>query len=334
MKKFAVVFFVIMFSLFCVSCSAGGDAGDAAAAKAEAETQISYEFADREEGIALLKSNTEYYENFSQNDLNYRLQKEGGTLEEWLDFAEKQVVEFSDEEKEGIDRAMEDIEGILAENGYTLPELEEVKLVKTTMAEECDAGAYTHGTQIYIGETLLEGAVSEDESFFQYFTWVMCHELFHCMTRSDAQFREDMYGIIGFTVQEEDFEISDTVLDVLISNPDVEHRNSYATFTINGEKKDCFTVMIAEPFAEGRTSFFDTMNTGLVPIDDLDTLYTKEDASDFWEVFGENTDYVIDPEECLADNFANALVYGKTAPSGEAFKNPEIIDAILAYMKE
>ena len=28
-----------------------------------------------------------------------------------------------------------------------------------------------------------------------------------------------------------------------------------------------------------------------------------------WEVFGENRDYVIDPEECMADNFAYALTF-------------------------
>ena len=31
------------------------------------------------------------------------------------------------------------------------------------------------------------------------------------------------------------------------------------------------------------------------------------DAENFIEVFGDNTDYVIDPEECMADNFGYAL---------------------------
>ena len=35
-----------------------------------------------------------------------------------------------------------------------------------------------------------------------------------------------------------------------------------------------------------------------------------EQAENFDEVFGTNTDYVIDPEECMADNFGHTLAYG------------------------
>ena len=48
-----------------------------------------------------------------------------------------------------------------------------------------------------------------------------------------------------------------------------------------------------------------------------------------WEVFGENRDYVIDPEECMADNFAYALTFG---PERMEYPNPEIIEGILDYL--
>ena len=42
----------------------------------------------------------------------------------------------------------------------------------------------------------------------------------------------------------------------MISNPDVEKHNSYATFTINNQKKDCYLVLTSiKPF-ENKGDFF------------------------------------------------------------------------------
>ena len=55
-------------------------------------------------------------------------------------------------------------------------------------------------------------------------------------------------------------------------------------------------------------------------------------ASNFDEVFGTNTGYVIDPEECLADNFSYAVIYGEKGAEGNGYPNPEIIEAISKYL--
>lgn len=96
-----------------------------------------------------------------------------------------------------------------------------------------------------------------------------------------------------------------------------EHIDNYAEFTINGEKRNCeltvfYTKTWGEAYAEvgDEASFFSYNQAVLVPIDALDTYYPVEEASDFWDVVGRNTDYVIAPEECLADNFSYTIVYG------------------------
>lgn len=323
MKRLKYIVILSLISFFLVSCNKN------------TETEINYRFADREEGISLILDNTSYYNGFSQNDLDYRVQKKGATLDEWLSFAEEQVLDFSEEEKQCIDESIDRIESVLDENGYVLPELDEIIFVKTTMIEEFGAGAYTHKNQIYMGEGEMVYMLSDNEKEQRYIDYVMCHEIFHCLTRNTPQFREDMYRIINFTVQEEDFEIVPEIHDVFISNPDVNRHNSYAAFTINGEKMDCFTLWITtKPFENPGDSFFEYTTTGLVPINDLDTLYTMDDAEDFWEVFGHNTDYVTDSEECLADNFGYALMYGETNMNGQAFNNPEIIKEIQEYLKK
>jgi hypothetical protein len=79
---------------------------------------------------------------------------------------------------------------------------------------------------------------------------------------------------------------------------------------IDGKKIDCFTDMVTtKHFEKEGDSIFDCYTTALVPIDGTDVYYTPEQAANFDEVFGKNTEYVIDPEECLADNFAFSMLY-------------------------
>ena len=153
-------------------------------------------------------------------------------------------------------------------------------------------------------------------------------------------FRKKMYEIIHFTVMEKDFIIPESVYDISISNPDVEHHDSYATFNINGKNIDCYMVLTAsKPFNQTGDSFFHCIQTCIVPIDSKSEFYLPENATNFWEIFGKNTNYVIDPEECLADNFSYAMLnneyekYIGIKMKELNFKNPEIIEKIINYLK-
>lgn len=295
------------------------------------DVTFSYRFADAEEAAELLLSNRSYYENLSQNDLNFRMQKPDASLEELEAFAATQTLNYTDEEKAAIDEAMAMIEKICKEREYFLPKTDDIVFVKTTMQEECGAAAYTHGTQIYFGERFLAVGLSDEPQLKTYFQEVTAHELFHCLTRNHPEFREAMYGILGFTVVGQDYDFPQEIDDIIISNPDVGHHNSYAGFEINGEMKNCTVIFTtSEPFQEPGDNFFDSMVTGLVPIDDLSVLYTSEEASNFLDVFGMNTGYVIDPEETMADNFALTIIYG---PDGREYETPEIIESIDTYLK-
>ena len=296
----------------------------------ENTTEQSYRFADREETADLLLSERDYYENMSQNDLNYRLQKTDATLEELEAYVRTQTLDFSEEEKAAIDGAMQFFLAECESRGYHLPPLEDVVFCKTTMHEESDAGAYTHGTHVFFGEGIMSYALNQDENMQTYFRYLFVHELFHCLTRNNPDFRADIYEILGFTVVEEDYVFPPEIKNQIISNPDVEHHNSYAAFLIDGVLRNCVVVFTADPFEKPGDSFFNTMRTGLVPIDTLDEMIASEEATNFWDVFGRNTSYVIDPEETLADNFGMLIVYGKNLQ----YPTPELINGIDSYLKK
>lgn len=87
---------------------------------------------------------------------------------------------------------------------------------------------------------------------------------------------------------------------------------------------------LTKPFEKEGDDLLSWSSTVLIPTDNLSEIYYKDDASDFWEVIGKNTEYVTAAEECLAENFAFAILFGK---NGIKYNSPEIIANIIEYMK-
>lgn len=308
-------------------------------------SKINYHFATLEEGKHLLAANDEFYNSLNQNNIDWRMRRTGATLNELKSFAQTCVREFTEEEKEAITKAVTSIQERLNDMGASLPFPEDdIVFVRTTMQEESDAGAYTHKTEIYIGERILQKGIPQDgddeatiESNWLYFNYAIAHELFHCLTRNSPEFRSQMYSLIGFTTTGSDIVFSPDIQNSILINPDVEHIDNYAEFTINGEKCNCellvfYTKTWAEAYAEvgDEAPFFNYNQAVLVPIDALDTYYTIDEVPDFWDVVGRNTDYVIAPEECMADNFSYTKVYGL---DGMDYQTPELIASIYDALR-
>ena len=299
--------------------------------------KISHRFASAEEGKEILLAETDYYAGFTQNDIEYRMHKEGATLDELLAASADEIKNFTLLDKYLVDRRIAKMVRTLKKNGYELPPTDEIVYIKTDMAMEngvCPgATGYTHGTEIYLCSTSILFSVIPGAS--EYFDMLMWHELFHCLTRNNPDFRADMYSLINFTVADEDFELPPSVSEKYINNPDVEHHDSYATFNIDGQEIECFTVWIKpNHFADAKTEEDAEDVTALVPIDGTDTYYIMDDKTNYKEVFGANTDYDIDPEECMADNFKYAMYYGIDGKDGQGYANPEIIQGIIDIVSD
>ena len=303
-------------------------------------SKIPHRYASKEEGVQLMLSNNEYFDNCNQNDVEFRVKKIGATIDDYRTASAESVKEFGIFEKYYLDRQFSKMYKRLKSNDYTLPEIDEMVLIKMDMGIESGASGFTHGTEIYLNSivvvsdmlmSLMPGGSNIDMSMEK----LLWHEMFHCLTRCNPDFRTDMYSLINFTVVGEDYELPPCIKDKALSNPDVEHRNSYATFEINGQEIDCFVVwMSTEDYADVQTDWSDYEAVALVPIDGSDVYYMADEASNFDEVFGTNTYYTIDPEECLADNFAYAMKSGIEGYGGRGYNNPEIIQGIIDWMSK
>ena len=292
-------------------------------------TKVPHRFASAEEGRALLLANTDYYSQITQTDMDFRLGHGNATLDELLERSTAEIKNFNIIEKYIVDRHIAKMARKLAKNNYELPLPEKITFVKTDMSVEImTASGYTHGTEIYLNSINI--AISAIPGAGQYFEKLLWHELFHCLTRNNPGFRAQMYSLIHFTVADSDFELPPCVRERYLSNPDVEHHDSYAAFMIEGQKIDCFLVWMATTdYSETQSGTEPDKIAVLVPIDGADIYYTRDQASNFDEILGTNTDYVIDPEECMADNFAYAMCYGTDGRDGQGYPNPEIIIGVI-----
>ena len=288
-----------------------------------------FRFATRAEAQMLITELDDYTRNWNQFDIDVRLQKPQGRKSALLQFAMDQTLNWSDEEKARVSKTMKSLDAEIKKQKYNLEFPKEIVFVKTTQKEEGNAEAYTRMNWIAIGEEALKSSSDTDLKY------LVAHELFHLLTRQNANFKKDMYQIIGFEVAEKEILFPSDLAEMRISNPDISRYDSYGTFTIGGQKQYCTMVIYTDKPYNGNT-LFDYMKIGLVPLNGefipvqksgKTIIYSLDEAEDFYTQVGKNTSYVINPEEIMADNFAYTLIGKKDLP------NPEIIQKTQKVLK-
>ena len=309
-----------------VSCSVNDNNGGH---ESVATDTIVYRFASQEEGRRLKMANTSYFNSLSQNDLDWKTYTIGQTLAGYKAIAAEQIMDFTDEEKWALTQTMHDIENRCAKLGIKLPCKDEIIFIKSAMADEGDAEGYTHKNEIYLNKLAIEDLVrayrqdpelsaADIEDILNFERVAVTHEIFHIITHSDAQFRQLMYNLIGFTVMDHEVEFGPTVREVLLHNPDVERYDNYAEFTISGQKRRCILIATCPgSYADAvavnpDADFFYDAQMVLVPLDEPDTMIPIEEATDFYDIMGRNLDYnyVDAAEENLATNFSFLISFG------------------------
>ena len=317
----------IRFALLVLVCSIPFFTGCQPSPVKEEVVHISHRYASAEEGRQIFLSNTAFFQSLTQNDIDWKIRSTGKTIEDFKAFSANQIQDFTNEEKKAIEASITFVETRLNLLGIGLPPMEEVTFIKSTMEDEGGAAGYTLGNSIYLSSFLVEtladlwqGKQLYTPDYDEYISLIapslIAHELFHCLSRNDALFRQRIYDLIGFTVMDHEVEFGPTVRNMVLMNPDVERYDNWAEFTINGQKRRCILVTVYEcSFAEAaatnpEASFFDYAKTVLVPLDDPDTMIPLEQASDLYQIVGNNTDYLFAADECLADNFGDLIGFG------------------------
>jgi len=324
-----IVLIIMLTSI--ISCGAGriiNDTDPKADSESVGETDIDIlihdkavvHFATPEEGQHILGTADDWIKALSPFDRKSRMKLDREvSQEEFLSFAASHVVEWEQKEIEMASQAIKTAHRELSLSGVNLDLPEIILLVKTTGQEEGGA-AYTRQNAIIMpGDSFsVDG---------------LLHELFHVMTRHAPHIRKPLYAIIGFRPCSE-VEIPDSFLTRKITNPDAYHNNFFIEISVDGKSAKAIPFIYSETDQYKGGNLFEYLTIKLMAIEERDgnTLPLLDDGepvlldfsqvTNFHEQIGQNTGYIIHPEETMAENFV-FMIRGKMD-----LPNPEILVSI------
>lgn len=286
-------------------------------------------FASAEEARELLATEDAFTQAWSVFDIESRLGKADGNKAELLSFISQQVMEWSDTDRQKINAALRRIDKRIAEQNLKLSLKKEVVLVKTTAKEEGGAVGYTRGNYIVLGEAFKDMKEADLDK-------LLVHELFHVISRSNPVLREKLYGLIGFRMMPE-IAYPEVLRALRITNPDATQTDSYINLKVGEELVSCMMILYAKGNYEGG-SFFKYLSIGFLRVDGEETktpvigaegpvIFGMGEVENFYEQVGKNTQYIIHPEEIMADNFAFAVL-GK-----EGLQDEELVEQIRVVFR-
>jgi hypothetical protein len=268
-------------------------------------------FATPEQGRAALTQRDDFVARLSPFDRAARLKKDAAVSErEYLEFVGASVVAWSADESRRVATALDTVGERFRRSKLVFPS--GVMLIRTTGSEEGNA-AYTRGSAMALPPGVLD---DKDADLAQ----VLSHELFHIISRRDSRLRDRLYRVIGFEP------CPDLVFPAdlgarRITNPDAPRNDHRIRVGLDGAQVWAIPILYADsarydPQRGGE--FFDYLQfrfaldagSGAAPRDVQRPVDLKS-LTGFFEQVGRNTQYLIHPEEILADNFAIALA-GKT----------------------
>jgi hypothetical protein len=245
--------------------------------------------------------------------------------DKFLAFVGNNVTDWTTEETQSVEAAVKKIQALLRDMPLSFPAT--IQLIKTTGAEEGNA-AYTRGTAIIIPKAELTKTQND-------LAKLICHELFHVLSRQNPGLREELYRIIGFT-QCDDLEFPRELAARKITNPDAPRNDHFIRLGVGGKQCSAVPVLFSttETYNVGRGGeFFAYLDFQFLVIEEGSLPHTKvvyensapklagpQAVSGFFEQIGRNTQYIIHPEEILADNFALLILGEQNVPSPEVLE--------------
>jgi hypothetical protein len=292
-----------------------------ARSEAQSHSKYSFQFASTDDGFAILGQKDEFIERLSPFDRAARLKTDRDVSEtEFLEFIKSNVLAWSDPERRKIESALAKIMPALEALALSLPQ--PIKLIKTTGAEEGNA-FYTRDTALAFPVKPLGSQTVET------LEKTLAHEIFHVWSRQNPRRREKIYQSIGFA------KCPEVVLPAemnrrKITNPDAPRNDHAIRIQFDGANVAAVPVLLAstetyDPKRGGE--FFQYLQLKFI-VGPSHTLADLKQIGGFFEQVGHNTDYIIHPEEILADNFA-LLVLGRYGVA-----SPQILETMRRILTE
>lgn len=292
-------------------------------------------FASVAQGQEILGRVDDFVQQLSPFDRGARMKtNQTVSTKQYLQFVRQHVQSWTHQDRQKLTIAFATVSKALAIYPLNFPA--KILMVKTSGAEEADA-AYTRTNAIMLGNTQM--AFSQEALQFLLF-----HELFHLLTRSNATLKQQLYQTIGF-YRADNLRFPATLSHRKMTNPDAPFNDHF--IRLKHQQKTIYAVPVLLANSDQYDlkkggDFFSYLQFKLLVVNHqtktraLDAILTAgqpellavADVPDFFTQVGRNTDYIIHPEEILAENFALLLMGAKN------LKNPELTKKIKHLLEQ
>jgi hypothetical protein len=231
-------------------------------------------------------------------------------LSEFLDFTSSNALAWTAEERAAWQPLIDKLSRAMAGLNIDLPN---ISLGRTTGQEEFGA-AYTRGRAINMGP--IEASLAIDVPDIGFF--LLAHELFHALSREDSSLRDDTHALLGF-IPFQGFSYPAEFESRRLSNPDsFDYGGALTVQTATGSAQVVPIIQVRVPLEEAirleGPDLFTEVGIDLLAVD-ITTGDVSRDANgnvvkygfdntNWVPLMARNTDFIIQPEEVMADNFA------------------------------
>ncbi|MCK8046928.1 hypothetical protein MSG37_18730 [Shewanella sp. 1CM18E] len=265
-------------------------------------------FLTKTEAASVLTQEDDFVRGISPFDMASRMKRaDDPSKTEYLAFVATQTLDWSDAEKAAVNQAYQQILPQLTALKVDLPK--PIELIKTTGLEEGGA-AYTRGQAIILQQKQIANEAG--------LPGLVAHELLHIFSRHNPDIKQKLYQAIGFYPVGE-ISFPTPLKRQKITNPDAPV-NDFA-IRVSYQDKLVWAVPIlysAEPqySLEKGGEFFDYLEFNFVIVGDSEQASTNiydannpqivkvSELKGFFKQIGRNTNYIIHPEEIIAENFS------------------------------
>ena len=265
-----------------------------------------------QQAIEELRKKDDFINSFSSFDLESRLHSTSVTVEDYFQLIEKHILPWDKASRRSIISCIENVNTKCINQVKLLTFPSRIYIVLTDGKDESNA-AYCRNENVIVFPKLM---ISTGQ-----IRAIFIHELFHIWSKwhTNLAMRDAIYASIGYykIPVDQTIEFPNSLSSIKMTNPDAPLVMKYY---INLKKEDDPTEKIykctpilhaARDFdVNFSTNFFRYMVPTTLILDD-DTYQPLQplqylpydEASNFFEQIGDNTHYVIHPEEISAENF-------------------------------
>ena len=283
-------------------------------------SSVQTRFASSNEAQRYLQTEDLFLRSLSAFDRSARLKTSKDTdTAEYVKFITGQTKDWTDNEKEKIRTIMQCIGMAIADYKLLFPQ--EIVFVKTTGKEEGNA-AYCRGDNVIVLPN--RNAAQSIERLYR----VILHELFHIYSRNNPDIQEKLYSILSFQ-KCQDLKWPDDIFRKKITNPDAARDHYSFSSQIQGTTYELMPILLATSDYDEKKGgeFFDYLKLHFIAVtkngdnmsplvkNDKYVMFALEQVPNYFELIGRNTDYIIHPEEIIAENFVLLIENAKNLPN-------------------